>query len=190
MPNAYPWLVLAPSIGLGCYCLCHIVLARILVGRSPYLPLVGAFVPGLLGTVIVSGAALYSMQSNIADVVGYSALNLVTYGALGWGYFHFVNLCIASLRIRVLEEIVDAGGRLPAGLLLARYNTDGMIGLRIERLVSGGHFIVREGRYHCGKPHFLLVARLFDWMRYVVMGPNYLRLSSETNSASTLAVKS
>lgn len=190
MSNAYPWLVLAPTIGLGCYCLCHIVLARILVGRSPYLPLVGAFVPGLLGAIAATGAALYFMQANFADVVGYSALNLVTYGALGWGYFHFVNLCIASLRIRVLEEIVDAGGRLPAELLLAEYNTDGMIGLRIERLVSGGHFVVREGRYHCGKPHFLFVARLFDWMRYVIMGPNYLRLSPESNPAAAQTVKS
>lgn len=190
MANAYPWLVLAPTIGLACYCLCHLILARTLVGRSPYLPLVGAFVPGLLGTIIASAVALISLRASFVDVLGYGALNLVTYGALGWGYFHFVNLCIASLRIRVLEEVVEAGGCLPEDLLRARYDNEGVISLRIERLVNGGHFLVREGRYYRGKPHFLLAARLFDALRFAIMGPNYLRPAAAPDTAETLSVGS
>jgi hypothetical protein len=182
MANGYPWLVLAPVLGLATYCLCHLVLARVFVGRSPYLALVAAFVPGLGAMVVVSGLALAAMQAALVDVVGYGLLNLATYGALGWGYFHFVNLCIASLRIRVLEEIVEAGGSLPGEHLLARYNTDGMIAMRIERLVGGGHLVVREARYYRGKPQFLLIARVFDLLRYAVMGPNYLPLP-ETDDA-------
>jgi hypothetical protein len=176
MAIAYPLVVLAPLIGQGSYTLMHIAGARLLVGRSPYLPLVGAFLPGLLVTVAAGGLGLYWMNAGFADVIGYGALNIVTYGALGWGYFHFVNLCIASLRIRVLEEIVDAGGRMPTQQLVAHYNTDGLIAVRITRLVDGGHFVVRNQRYHRGKPQFLLIARIFDLLRRVIMGQNYLPL--------------
>lgn len=173
--GSYPWLVLAPVIGLAAYCLIHLLAAQVSRGPSPYPALVGAFAPGLLATALVSGWALHAMEAPWADVVGYGLLNLATYGALGWGYFHFVNLCIASLRIRVLEEIAEAGGEMDAAALLTRYNTEGMIELRISRLTSGGHLVVRDDRYHSGKPQFLLAARFFDLLRSLILGPQYLR---------------
>jgi hypothetical protein len=137
--------------------------------------LVGAFAPGLLATACVSGWALHGMQASWIDIVGYGGLNLTTYGALGWCYFHFVNLCIASLRIRVLEEIAEAGGEMDAAALLTQYNTDGMIETRINRLTSGGHLVVREERYYSGKAQFLLAARFFDLLRSLILGRQYLR---------------
>ena len=167
---SYPCLVLAPVVGLAVYCVTHLILTRVLSGRSPYPALVGGFGPGLLATLIVSGAALSKMQSGVADAIGYGLLNLTTYGALGWGYFHFVNLCIASLRIRVLEEIAEAGGTMGKQALLARYNTEGVIALRISRLTAGGHFVLRDGRYYSGKRNFLWVARFFELLRTFILG--------------------
>lgn len=178
MANGYPWLVSAPVIGLAVYCLIHLTAAQIWRGPSPYPPLIGAFLPGLLATAIASGVALYAMQAPWLDVVGYGVLNLTCYGALGWGYFHFVNLCIASLRIRVLEEIAEAGGEMEATTLLTLYNTDGMIGTRISRLTSGGHLVLRDERYYSGKSHFLWAARFFDFLRGLILGPQYLRRPS------------
>lgn len=183
MANGYPWLVLAPIIGLAVYCAIHLIAARFSRGPSPYPALVGAFLPGLLATMVVSGAAMYVMQAAWLDIIGYGVLNLTTYGALGWGYFHFVNLCIASLRIRVLEEIVEAGGEIDGAALLTQYNTDGVIGLRISRLTAGGHLIVREERYYSGKLQFLLAARLFDLLRSLILGSQYLRLPTSGPAA-------
>jgi hypothetical protein len=175
MANGYILLVLAPVIGLAVYCALHLTAAQFWRGPSPYPPLVGAFLPGLIATAVVSGYALYVMQAPWLDVVGYGVLNLTSYGALGWGYFHFVNLCIASLRIRVLEEIAEVGGEMDGAALLTQYNTDGMIGLRISRLTAGGHLVVREERYYSGKSQFLWAARFFELLRRLILGPQYLR---------------
>ena len=54
-------------------------------------------------------------------------------------------------------------GRTIAGeSLTGLYNTETVIAVRIDRLVSGGHLIERDGRYYSGKWRFLLVARTFD----------------------------
>ena len=45
-----------------------------------------------------------------------------------------------------------------------------MIALRINRLVSGGHLIERQGRYYSGKRKFLIVARIFDFLRLAILG--------------------
>lgn len=173
--GSYPWLVLAPVVGLAVYCAIHLLAAQFSRGPSPYPALVGAFAPGLLATALVSGLALHAMQAPWLDVVGYGVLNLTSYGALGWGYFHFVNLCIASLRIRVLEELAEVGGEMAEAALLTQYNTEGMIGLRISRLTAGGHLVVREERYYSGKSQFLWAARFFDLLRTLILGPQYLR---------------
>lgn len=178
MLAAYPWLVVAPVAGLMVYCATHLMLTRLLKGRSPYPALIGGFGPGLLTTLGVSVAALWTMQADLVDAIGFGVLNLTTYGALGWGYFHFVNLCIASLRIRVLEEIVEAGGSLPAATLQSLYNTEGVVGLRISRLTTGGHLVERNGRFYSGRALFLLAARLFELLRNFILGANQVPIST------------
>jgi hypothetical protein len=45
--------------------------------------------------------------------------------------------------------------------------------LRLERLVRGGHLVERNGRLHTGRLQFLLVARIFDGLRWLIFGPAY-----------------
>jgi hypothetical protein len=182
--SAYPWLVAAPVVGLAAYTASHLILARSGRWASPYPSLIFGFVPGLAVTAALSAWALWNMAAGWADVVGYGLLNGATYAALGWGYFHFVNMGIASLRIRMLRELVDAGGRLDREHLLAGYNTSAVVELRITRLTSGGHFVVRDGRYFRGKLKFLLAARCFDLLRRVLFGSAYLALSSDRSTSS------
>jgi len=179
---AYPWLVAAPVVGLATYTVCHLLLARFTRGRSPYPALIGAFVPGLLLMAALTAWALVAAKASTADAMGQMALNGLTYAALGWGYFHFVNMGIASLRIRMLRELIDAGGLLSRERLLAGYNTEAVIHLRITRLTAGGHFIEREGRYYGGKKKFLLAARVFDLLRRGLFGASYLTLSPSPTS--------
>ena len=170
MTSGTTWLFLAPVIGLAVYCTCHIALTRVLRTQSPYAALLLAFVPGLACMLATTCAALAAMQAAWTDRAAYIFLNLTTYGALGWGYFHFVNLGIASLRIRILEELLDAGGSLPASALQMLYNTDRLIDTRIQRLNHGGHLLVSEGRYRIGKTRFLVTAKVFDWLRLLIFG--------------------
>jgi hypothetical protein len=170
MHDGYPLVVLAAVVGLAVYCGFHVLLARLRRTTSPYPALVGSFIPGLLATIGATAAGLLAMHATPSDWCGFACLNLVTYGALGWGYFHFVNLCIASLRIRILEELMERGGEATVSHLFSRYNDEQMITARLERLERGGHLMRRDGRYVGGKPQFLYVARLFDVLRRSVLG--------------------
>jgi len=107
------------------------------------------------------------------DTLALVGLNIVASLAFAFGYFNFVNLTVASLRIRILEELVDSGGRLSRAALLNRYGTSSVADLRLSRLVGGGHLVERNGRLHTGRLQFLLVARIFDGLRWLIFGPAY-----------------
>jgi hypothetical protein len=173
--DPYPWLVVAPVCGLAADCTVHILVSRIARFKNPYAALLAGMFGGFVVAAVVSAAALRSLSPPPSDVVGYAALILATYLALAWGYFHFVNLWICSLRIRVLHEIVAAGGSMNVARLHAEYNPETIVSLRIDRLCSRGYLIERDGRYYSGRPQFLFVARCFDLIRKVIFGSEYLR---------------
>lgn len=97
-------------------------------------------------------------------------LNVATYAALGWCYFHFVNLGIASLRIRILEELVEAGGAMSGERLAGLYDDQAVITARLQRLRAGGHLVEHEGRYKIGRQRFLVVAKIFDGLHALIFG--------------------
>lgn len=184
MAFGYPLVVAAAVFGLATYCACHLVIAQLWRTCSPYRPLVGGFLPGLIITGATTASGLVSMRAGFQDCCGYAVLNLLTYGALGWGYFHFVNLCIASLRIRVLEELVEKGGTATAEFLFLRYNDDRVTETRLDRLIRGRHLVFRDGRFMTGKKQFLHVARLFETLRWLVLGTKATRSAAFPSESS------
>jgi hypothetical protein len=180
----YPMVVLAPVAGLAAYCVSQIAVARIGRHRNPYVALATGFLVGLLATLACSAFFLAGGSSSTADAWGLLLLNLVTYLALAFGYFNFVNLGIASLRIRMLEELRDAGGRAPMNRLLTLYNSDVVASVRIQRLVAGGHLVEHDGHLSIGHHRFLAVARIFDLLRWLIIGRPEPR-RSETSRADS-----
>ena len=104
------------------------------------------------------------------NIASGSQANLAAYLALAFGYFNFINLNIASLRIRMVQELAEAGGAMPVEALTGLYNTEAVISVRIDRLVSGGHLVERQGRFYSGQRKFLVVGRIFDILRLVILG--------------------
>lgn len=170
MQDFYPLVVAAPVLGLAAYCLAQILFARLMAGRSPYHSLKLGFICGLIAAMAVSGWGIGRMPISPQDRVGYVVLNLLTYLALAFGYFNFVNLTVASLRVRLLEEIREAGGALPADAVEAAYNSRGVVAIRLQRLVQGGHLVDKDGRLHSGRLPFLIVARIFDGLHWFIFG--------------------
>ena len=179
MINAYTFLAAAPVLGLAVYCLSHIAACHTIPHRGNYFPLVIGCGCGLAATIAISLAALLWMQSGLADGLALAGVNMVAYMAFAFGYFNFINLNIASLRIRMLQELADEGGRLPAERLTGLYNTETVIAVRIDRLASGGHLVERDGRYYSGKWRFLFVARTFDLLRWAILGQSTHRASRD-----------
>lgn len=171
MTGGTPALVVAaPVIGLAAACVTHLILARPLGGGGPYRALAAGIGVGLVVALACTIAPLAAASAPTADTLAFVLLNGTASLALAFGYFNFVNLTIASLRIRMLEEIRDAAGPLTKADLLARYDTGRVVGLRIDRLVNGGHLVDRDGRLVSGRRRFLLVARFFEALRRGILG--------------------
>jgi hypothetical protein len=167
---AYPVVAVAPVVGLGVYCVTHLIFARARWGRPPYGPLIAGFFAGFVATLALTLLAAWRAASRDADLVALTVLEVLTYSALGWCYFHFVNLGVASLRIRVLEEIVEAGGSLAADALGRLYDDGVMAENRIRRLHAGGHIVLRNDRFHGGRAAFRGIARAFAVLRWLIIG--------------------
>lgn len=170
MSSLYPIVVAAPIIALGVYCIAQIAVARMSPGGSPYRSLAVGFLIGLLAVVVVAAWAESLMAVSLQDRVGYFVLDLLAYLALAFGYFNFVNLTVASLRIRLLEELRDAGGILATSSLMSAYDSSQVVAIRLERLVRGRHLVEKDGRLHAGRLPFLIVARIFDCLHWFIIG--------------------
>jgi len=167
----YPIIVLSPVLALATNCAAHVAVARISGNSGPYRAIVRAAIVGLGVVVALTLIGCRRLALPRHDVVSLIFLNSVAYLALSFDYFSFVNLCLTSLRIRMLREIQGAGGSLAGERLGELYDDRSMTNLRIDRLVSGGHLVLREERLYSHKSFFLAIATFFDWLRWFVMGP-------------------
>ncbi len=170
MLSSYAFLSMAPALGLALYCVSHVVVSRLAPQRGCYYPLFVGFGIGLIGTLATNAGVLLYMQAGLADALALSMMNLAAYLAFAFGYFNFINLNVASLRIRMLQELMESGGTMPAAAFAACYKTEDVIDLRIDRLVRGGHLIEEQGRFYSGKKRFLVVGRIFDFLRFAILG--------------------
>jgi hypothetical protein len=173
MADYRPLVALAPVVGLAVYCVGHIVAARLIRGRNPYPALALGAVMGIGAAAVITLAACVRSGDSFIDTVALTAMNTVAAIGFAFGYFNFVNLTVASLRIRILEELADSGGWLPRTALLDRYGTGSVADTRLARLVGGGHLVERNGRLHTGRLQFLVVARIFDAVRAAIFGSNH-----------------
>jgi hypothetical protein len=170
MSNPYLLLAISPVLGLAVYCGSHVLASRTLRKRGHYFPLLAGCGCGLAANLIASVAGLLLLHAGVLDFLAFLIMNGVAYMAFSFGYFNFINLNIASLRIRMLQELAESGGSMPAEALANLYNTQEVIAVRIGRLISGGHLVERQGRFYSGKRKFLIVGRIFDLLRLVILG--------------------
>jgi len=160
----------APVAGLAAYCLSHVAASRLLAAKNVYALLALCSIVGLLTVLAVTTAALRHATATVIDAISLFAMNGLTYFALAFGYFCFVNLTVTSLRIRLLQELLTSSQPMPQSELLARHDSTAVAELRIERLVRGGHIVERNGRYYRGRMPFLAIARVFGMLRWLILG--------------------
>jgi hypothetical protein len=104
------------------------------------------------------------------ELISLFIVNLVTFSALGYGYFHFINLGVTARRIRLLIELMESEGGLAYEELLQKYNAREMVDNRLGRLLDSGQVVLTEGKYFIGKPVMLLMAKAMVAMKLLVLG--------------------
>jgi hypothetical protein len=171
MYDGYVLLVIAPVTGLTIAVLGHFALAWMTGGERAYRCVLQGFLCGAVATLVVSLVGLRWMQE-IAFEDGFVLVvfNLVIFAALGFCYVNFVGLSIASLRIRVLQELLAHPEGLRLENILERYNPKVLIDNRIDRLTAGRQIVEKEGRFHSGRRGILWAARIMVFMKFFILG--------------------
>ena len=164
------WLVaFAPVIALSVNVLSQVACFRTLRARGLLRSLFAGFGAGLPAVIILTLAVLHRHPISALDAAALILLNLLTYGALAYGFFHFVNLGETARRVRLLRELVEAGGELSEEDLLRRYNAQDIVRLRLDRLKANQQLVTRNGRHVIARPTVLAISRLILAMKRLVL---------------------
>lgn len=157
-------LALAAVVGLAANVAVQVGMSR-LVGllRS----VVVGFGAGLVVAVVVT--LLAGRELSTLELAGQVAANGLIYFALGYGYFHFLNLGETARRVRILREFVDAGGTLTLAEVLQRYSGRDIVRVRLGRLQSKGQVVLHDGRYVIGKPTVQTMANMIGALGWLLL---------------------
>jgi hypothetical protein len=161
-------IALAPLIGLVIDVFSQIVAVHVLRLRLSY-SIVAGIVCGSVGTaalVLFGSRTLPGHSANLADIWSVACL---TYLALAYGFWTFLNLNITSLRIRVLRAMLRAGGVMPVGDVIKQYGPDERLTRRLERLRNGKQIVLEAGRWRLNSWEVLAIARGMEVLRSIVM---------------------
>jgi hypothetical protein len=161
-------ITIAPLAGLALTVLTQITVVHVSRGK------VGAsIVIGILGGLAVTLAAITLARvetPGAADgFVDTWLLGGATYLALAFGFWAFLNLNITSMRIRILRELLRAGGRMALSDMAAFYTPAERLRRRLERLEKGGQIMCENDRWRLASWQVLAIARCVEaWRSFIV----------------------
>lgn len=158
---------LTPIAGFALNVAVQLLSVRIIPGLGVLRSVFTGFGAGGLG--VLCAETLLSNGGTVGTIA-MTAANLMIYGSLGYCYFHFINLGITARRIRILRELYMSGNGLTLEELLKRYNAGDMVNTRLERLLGSGQVVLKDNRYHIGKPVMLFMSRTIVAMKMIVLG--------------------
>ena len=128
---------------------------------------------GLLKSIFVGFAmgaiTLLIIELCSLDYISSFVVNLLIYSALGYCYFHFVNLGETARRIRLLRELAGLENGLSEEEILQRYNAEEIVTKRLGRLIKNGQIICKNNCYYIGKPLMLFISKLIVSMKILIL---------------------
>jgi len=170
MTNPYPWIVAAPLL---CVCVnvgAHVLLSRVLRTGKTWGNMALAFVVGLLALAAFF-MAVQPHEGGLQEFGAHLFLDLIVYVGFSYGYFHFVNINVASLRLRMLRELDKAAGGHTQEELIVLYGSRKIVGNRLDRLIQTGNLVERDGRLFLGPNRsFLILFWIFEVLKLGLRG--------------------
>lgn len=157
------FITFAPVLGLAVNVLVQASWTRLFhdqVGRSIIAGLSCGIAADVLG--IACGPAVLLRSASTW------AVTILTYLALAFGFWAFLNLNITSLRIRLLRELSHGHDHVSRAELLRRYSPEEVLHRRLERLRLGGQLRLEAGRWRISSRTLLRLARSMALLRSVI----------------------
>lgn len=162
--------VTAPVIGLILNVLFQVFGFRYISGIGLLKSIFLGFLAGFFSVVALESYIFFTLSNSIQNFIAIIIVNLMTYSALGYCYFHFLNLGETARRIRIVRELYDTGGGLSLEGILERYNAGDIVHKRVERLLNNGQISEKNGRYYVGSPVMLIMAKIMVALKLIFLG--------------------
>jgi hypothetical protein len=171
MTGIHPALALVPILGLAVDVAAQALLCRMRLSIGHVRRQFVSFGLGLAAAGLALCCLLRAAELGFADIAGYGALAILTYGLLGFCFFNVINLNVSSLRIRMIREIHRHRPQaVPTEKLVALYGVSEMLDSRLARLEVGRQLHLSSGRYYVRRGTVLLIAHLFSALRALLFG--------------------
>lgn len=157
-----------PVIGLLINVLIQVVIYRAVPRIGLLRSIFIGFGSGLVSIIAIE--IVVNVKDKVLDIVGILATVVITYSALGYCYFHFLNLGETARRIRIIRELSDSQEGLSIEDILKRYNAQDIVQKRIQRLLKSEQIVEDGDRYYIKKPVLLIMARIIQAMKVIFLG--------------------
>jgi hypothetical protein len=157
-----------PLLALAANAVVQVLLLRFSQGAHFLRSMIGGFCGGGFALGVVELWLVPRMPGE--EVFGGVVVHLLTYAALAYCYFNFVNLGQSSIRIRIYAEIAAAKGGLSVGELMRDYNETALMAMRLHRLTESGDLVFKNGRYFLGRRRLVPVARIIFAAKRFLLG--------------------
>lgn len=168
MPPTCGWFLTAtPWIAFACNVISNLLILRTRRHLSIVSSLLYSFLVGCLAFGVA--ASSYWPQAFVSDTGFRLTAGFLTYACASYFFFHVVHIPVASVRIRVLQELV-AHGPLTESEILQHYDARSILDIRLDRLTRSRQLRLDDGRYFTGRRRMLYVARFFAFAKRVVLG--------------------
>lgn len=158
----------APLAGLALTVLAQIVVVHASRGKVGASIIIGIFC-GLavtLAAIALGRAETPGATGGFADTW---LLGVTTYLALAFGFWAFLNLNITSMRIRMLRQLLRAGGHMALSDMAVSYTPAERLRRRLERLEKGGQILCEDGRWRLKSWQVLAIARCVEaWRSFIL----------------------
>jgi hypothetical protein len=154
----------APVAGLALTVLTQIMVVHVSRGKVGASIIIG-ILGGLAVTLVVIALGRAETPGAAGGFVDTWLLGVATYLALAFGFWAFLNLNITSMRIRILRELLRAGGHMALSDMAVFYTPAERLRRRLERLEKGGQIMREDDRWLLGSWQVLAIARCVEALR-------------------------
>jgi hypothetical protein len=161
-------ITIAPLAGLVFAVLTQIAVVHVSRGKVGASIVIG-IIGGLAVTIVAIALGRAEAPGATGGFVDTWLLGGATYLALAFGFWAFLNLNITSIRIRLLRQLLRAGGRMPLSDMAVFYTPAERLRRRLERLEKGGQIRCNDGRWRLRSWQVLAIARCVDaWRSFIL----------------------
>ena len=158
----------SPLIGLLINTFIHIITYRYKKKLGLLKTLLIGFIGGFFTVLVIEIVYQIPTKLTTMEIAAQSSLNIISFIALGYCYFHFCNLGETGRRIHIIREIWDNNNSLSMNNLLESYNAKTIIHARLQRMINSKQIFYQDNKYFTKNSPMLYMAKSMALLKSVL----------------------